>query len=102
MRQQFPSVEYCLVRNWIWIDLDVTDEECALLEKGGRKPAVVYAHTVVYDSAGRWNPGDFVRTSPLLDFQDGFLFQTSSTVYVLLGGGLRKRAAVDVVASLFG
>lgn len=101
VRKQFRFSDYCLVRDWIWIDLDVSDEQRALLEKTGRQPTIVYAHTVIYDSARRWDVGDFVRTSPLQAFHDGFLFQTWNTVYVLLGDGLRKRAALETVGRIF-
>lgn len=101
VRKQFRFSDYCLVRDWIWIDLDVSDEQRALLEKTGSQPTIVYAHTVIYDSARRWDVGDFVRTSPLHAFHDGFLFQTWSTVYVLLGDGVRKRAALETVGRIF-
>lgn len=99
--KRFRFAEYCLVRDWIWVDLDVSDEQCLLLEKTGRQPSIIYAHTVIYDSARRWDVGDFVRTSPLHAFHDGFLFQTWNTVYVLLGDGLRKRAALEAVGRIF-
>ena len=92
---------FCLVRDWIWLDLDVTDEQRALLEKTRRQPVIIYAHTVIYDSARRWDVGDFVRTSPLISFDDGFLFRTLNSVYVLLGDGVRKRAALETVGRIF-
>lgn len=101
MRKRFRFEGYCLVRDWVWIDLDVSDEQRVLLEKTGRQPTVVYAHTVIYDSERRWDVGDFVRTSPLREFHDGFLFQTWNTVYVLLGDGVRKRATAETVGRIF-
>lgn len=92
---------YCLVRDWQWLDLGVTDEQRELLEKTRRQPVIIYAHTVIYDSARRWDVGDFVRTSPLVSFDDGFLFRTLNSVYVLLGDGLRKRAALETVGRIF-
>ncbi len=93
--------QFCLVRGWIWLDLDVTDAQRAVLAKTGRQPVMIYAHTVVYDSAGRWDAGDFVRTSPLHRFDEGFLFKTSNTTYVLLGDGVRKRVALETVGRIF-
>lgn len=92
---------FCLVRDWIWLDLDVTDEQRTVLEKTGRQPVMLYAHFVVYDSAGRWDAGDFVRTSPLHRFDEGFLFKTSNTAYALLGDGVRKRVALETVGRIF-
>jgi len=101
VRKRFRFAEYCLVRDWIWAELDVTEEQRAFLEKTRRQPVVVYAHTVIYDSARRWDVGDFVRTSPLHQFHDGFLFETVRTVYVLLGDGIRKRVALEEVGRIF-
>ena len=92
---------FCLVRDWMWLDLDVTDAQRADLEKTNRQPVILYAHTVIYDSARRWDVGDFVRTSPLYEFNDGFVFQTFHTFYVLLGDGQRKRAALETVERIF-
>lgn len=100
-RERFSMAEFCLVRDWQWLDLDVTEEQRALLEKTRRQPVILYAHTVIYDSAQRWDVGDFVRTSPLFSFDDGFLFKTFNTTYVLLGDGLRKRAALETLGRIF-
>src|SRR5690606_28271314 len=93
VRQRFPNTGYCIVRNWIWLDIDLPDGGDELFERIGRKPVVIYAHDVVYDSMARWSPGSFVSTSYLRDFYDGYLFQTDKTVYVLLGDGLQKRVS---------
>lgn len=101
MRERVLLAEFCLVRDWIWLDLDVTEEQSALLEKTRRQPVILYAYTVIYDSARRWDVGDFVRTSPLFSFEDGFLFKTFNTTYVLLGDGQRKRVALETVGRIF-
>ncbi len=100
MQNKRLHIEFCLVRDWAWIDLEVTPAQLAELEKTRRKPAIILAHNVIYDSARRWDVGDFVRTSPLHDFRDGFLFQTLNSVYVLLGDGQRKRAALETVGRI--
>mgnify|MGYP003633823465 CR=1 FL=1 len=101
VRTRFPLREYCLVRDWIWVDLDLTSSELAALKKTNRQPALLYAHTVIFDSSRRFDVGDFVRTSPLHEFHDDFLFCTFHTVYVLLGNGLRKRASLETVGRIF-
>lgn len=100
-RERFSYFEFCLVRHWLWIDLDVTEAQRVELEKTRRQPAIIYAHTVIYDSARRWDVGDFVRTSPLYRFDEGFLFKTLNSIYVLLGDGVRKRAALETVGRIF-
>lgn len=99
-RQSFPDGNYCLVRNWRWLDLDVTESQRLQLAKTRRQPALVYAHTVIYDSERRWDVGDFVRTSLLHQHED-FHFKTLNTVYLLLGPGTRIHASADAVASIF-
>lgn len=101
VRRRFPYSEYCLIRDWIWIDLDVSATVRTELARTQRQPAVIYAHTVIYDSARRWDCGDFVRTSPLYKFEDGFIFLTLATAYILMGDGIRKRAAPETVWSIF-
>lgn len=52
--------------------------------------------TDIYDSSRRLDVGDFVRTSPIYNFEAGFI-----SVYLFMGDGLRKIASLDAVASLF-
>lgn len=99
-RQSFPDGNYCLVRNWRLLDLVVTESQRLLLAKTRRQPALIYAHTVIYDSERRWDVGDFVRTS-LLHQHEGFHFRTLNSVYLLLGPGTRIRVSADAVASVF-
>ena len=100
VRERFRYPDYCIVRDWIWIDLDVSAEQLEALGKTRRQPVIVYANTVIYDSNRRWDVGDFVRTSPLHAFHDGFMFQTLHTIYILLGDGVRKRAAIETVGRI--
>lgn len=99
-RNRFPYSEFCLVRHWRWIDLDVSDAQRVELEKTQRQPVILYAHGVVYDSSRRWDVGDVVRTSPLSVFEEGFVFRTLNSTYVLLGDGQRKRAALETVGRI--
>ncbi|MGH1448797.1 MAG: DUF6957 family protein [Pseudomonadaceae bacterium] len=91
----------CFVRDWIWIDLTLTDAQRRALEETRRQPVILYAHTVIYDSSRRFDVGDFVRTSPLVAFEDGWRFRTVNSTYVLLGDGLRKRASLETVGRIF-
>lgn len=99
-RKKFPFGNFCLVRNWMWIDMESTDAQRLALERTQRQPALIYAHTVVFDSERRWDVGDFVRTSLLHQFTDEFHFKTLNSVYLLLGPGSRKRASAGTIACL--
>ncbi|MGK4361526.1 DUF6957 family protein [Ectopseudomonas chengduensis] len=92
---------YCIVRDWIWIDLILTEEEQAILRPSGREAVMLYAHSVLYDSERRFDVGDWVRTTPLVSFSEGCFFLTSNTLYVLVGDGQRKQAEFSTVMSLF-
>ena len=91
--EHFPGGQYCIVRLWVWTDHIVSADLRIELAKSSFQPATVYADSIVFDSEVRFEPGDWVRTSPLRDFKDGFIFQTRNTAYLLLGVGYRKRPA---------
>ena len=101
VRERYPYAEYCIVSNWRWIDLDVTPVQLSELTRTNRKPAVIYADTVIYDSSRRWDVGDFVRTSFLHKFEEGFIFKTLNSIYILFGNGVRKRATLEAIGRIF-
>ena len=101
VRERYPYAEYCIVSNWRWIDLEVTPAQLSELTRTNRKPAVIYADTVIYDSSRRWDVGDFVRTSFLHKFEDGFIFKTLNSTYILIGSGVRKRATLEAIGRIF-
>lgn len=101
VQARFPAMPYCLVRQWIWIDLDVSAAVREELENAGYQPVMLYAHEVVLDSQHRFAPGDWVRSTPLRRFSEGCFFQTRNTVYVLLGHGTRKSGSLSTVVRIF-
>lgn len=100
-RKHFPYFDYCLVRDWAWIDLDLTPEQAEAFARTQRKPAIIFARTVIFDISRRFDVGDLVRTSPLYRFEEGFIFATLNSAYILLGDGVRKRATLETVTSFF-
>lgn len=100
VRERAYDKEYCIVRDWIWIDLDVTEEERSILVNSRRQPIVIYAHSVIFDTARRWDVGDYVRTSFLYAFHEGFMFETMNSIYVLLGDGKKKRTSLETLGML--
>lgn len=93
-------VPYCIVRDWVWIDLILTDQEREQLQAAGQQPVVMYSHSVLFDSNRRFDVGDWVRTSPLVTFTEGCFFRTRNSLYVLVGDGVRKRADLSTVMGL--
>ena len=96
-----PGKPYCSVRQWILVDLDISDDKKALVTEQGFQPVLLYAHTVVTDSARRFSPGDWVRSTLLVERKSNCLFETQNSVYFPLGTGSRKTAEPAVVASIF-
>ncbi|MFD2641136.1 DUF6957 family protein [Pseudomonas japonica] len=97
--QAFPEKSFCLVKQWIIADLQLTQDEHQKLSSMGILPSVVYAHEVVRDSRNRFPPGHWVRTNFGVSHNPPCMFETNSTVYLLLGDGLRKQAALSTVFS---
>ncbi|PKM30014.1 MAG: hypothetical protein CVV07_10095 [Gammaproteobacteria bacterium HGW-Gammaproteobacteria-11] len=89
-----------IVRDWIWADLDVGEKIAADLKHQGLQPVMVYAHEVVFDSTHRFAPGNWVRTTPLLGFTSPGIFETTNTVYILLGTGRRKTTSLNAIMSI--
>jgi len=96
-----PGKPYCSVRGWTLVDLDISDAKKALVVEQGFQPILLYAHTVVIDSARRFTPGDWVRSTLLVELKNNYLFETNNSVYILLGAGSRKTADPVIVASIF-
>ncbi|MCG8910327.1 MULTISPECIES: DUF6957 family protein [Pseudomonas] len=100
VRERYSNMEYCLVREWCWLDIDVSDEARDGLKKRALQPVVVYANNVVYDSRRRWDTGSWVKTSLLHRYDEGGAFMTFNSVYVLLGEGTRQTTTPEALRSL--
>lgn len=98
--EKFRARSYCLVRDWTILDVETTDREFKKLQARGLQPVVVYALQVVFDSRGRFNRGDWVRSSFLLSYEEEGFFFTENTVYVLLGNGTRQKISVQDLGGL--
>ena len=70
------------VKNWMWFDM----------EMDGQQLAIVKADHVVRTSNRKFDIGDWVRTSPLVNFMDKCVFETSNSYYILVGKGTRKES----------
>lgn len=96
----FPGKAFCVVRQWILIDLTVTPEEKEKLTILGLLPATLYAHEVVLDSRGRFQPKMWVRSNFGITFIYGCMFETKNTVYLLSGAGQKKEASMAAAFSM--
>ena len=101
VRALYPYKPYCLVENWTIFNVDVTKEELNEIHAAGQLPLVLFAHNVRFDSERRFDVGDWVRSTFAVSFEEGFLFETRNTVYVLCGGGYEKPASLKTIFSFF-
>jgi hypothetical protein len=95
----FPGKAFCVVRQWILIDLTVTPDENEKLIRLGLQPVTLYAHEVVLDSRCRFQPQMWVRSNFGVSFSEGCMFETKNTVYLLKGNGSRKQAGLKTAFS---
>jgi hypothetical protein len=100
-RKRYKWMPLCAVEEWTILDAIVTDDERAKVAAAGCQPMFMFAHKVVDDEQRRFEPGHWVRSSMGTAFNDGFLFETRNSVYVLLGPGHRKSASIEAIFSLF-
>jgi hypothetical protein len=92
---------YCLVEEWTIFRADLTREEFSKVHAANHLPLFVFAQRVIVDSRGRFQPGDWVRSSMCVTFDDGVMFETKSTVYVLMGSGHQQTASLKTIFSFF-
>ena len=97
--ERFPKKPYCLVRDWTIFRIEVTPEELSKVHATGQLPMIVFAHNVAEDSQGRFERGDWVRSTMCSSFNDGVLFETRNTIYVLIGPGHEQSATLKEVFS---
>jgi hypothetical protein len=99
--KRFPNKPYCLVEEWTVFHVEVTDDELVKIHEAGLLPLIVFAHKVVEDSGGRFQPGDFVRSTMCKTFEAGVFLETRNTVYALLGPGHEQPASLKDIFSIF-
>ena len=100
-QRRYPHKPYCLVSQWMVVDLLVEDPVQWAAEHPGKAPRLVLAHNIVFDSAGRFPPGYWVRSTYEVSYAAPGFFETGHTVYVLLGEGCSKTEALELVFSLY-
>lgn len=97
--RHFPGKGFCIVRQWMLIDVEVSEASRVELDAAGIKPTILYSHAVSWDSKGRFRPGEWERSTYQISY-DGYFFETKNTVYVLAGRGFRKSASGRAVLAL--
>ncbi|RQO49134.1 MULTISPECIES: DUF6957 family protein [Pseudomonas] len=96
-----PPKAYCLVEEWTIFRADLTPAELMRVHAADHLPLIMFAHKVVVDSRARFQPGDWVRSSMCTAFDDGVMFETKNTIYVLMGSGHEQTASLKSIFSFF-
>lgn len=99
-QERYPDSSFCIVSEWVWLDLEAPDLVVEELASDGKKPTMLLVFNVLFDSSATFKSHWF-RSTPLIDFTDGMFFQTDSKLYVLLGHGRRKSMSLSAVVRLF-
>lgn len=98
-REEFVGRPFCIVRNWMIIDLMLPGEQENEIGKQGLQPSVLYVHHAVFDSEARITNGDSFITSYQKDFH-GCFFESKDKLYILAGRGARKHVSVPAISAL--
>lgn len=98
--ERYPRRPYCIVEQWTVFEIELTSEEAKKIQARGQLPLFLFSHSVVEDSEGRFDAGDFVRSSMCVAFEEGVFFETRNTVYVLQGPGHKQLATLQEVFAI--
>lgn len=101
VQSRFPNKGFCIVQQWTILRAIASDADYTKIHVHGHLPLFVFAEKVILDSRGRFDYGNWVRSTMAISFQDGFLFETKNTVYVLMGDGDEKSASLAAILSLY-
>jgi hypothetical protein len=100
VKQRHPGKPICVVSNWIYADLEVTDDQRNVFQRQGLNPALLWANNVLIDDRRPHYVGHCVRSTVQVSFTDGYLFETRNTVYVLQGQGVGKLVNAAIIMSI--
>ncbi|MHC8379741.1 DUF6957 family protein [Pseudomonas sp. MDT1-16] len=100
-REEFEGRCFCIVRNWLLLDLMLPEAQEKEIKTQGLQPTVLYAHHAVFDSEARVSAGDGFITGYQSDFH-GCFFESKDKLYILAGRGARKYTSWPAVESLRG
>ena len=101
VQTSFPGRSFCIVNEWVWLDLEAPDLVVQGLASEGKKPVMLLMLNVVFDSCTKTSSALWLRSSPLIEFSDDMFFQTQNKLYVLLSHGRRKTMPLSAVLRIF-
>ncbi|WP_419554985.1 DUF6957 family protein [Pseudomonas mandelii] len=100
-REEFEGQPFCIVRNWMLLDLLLCEAQEREVRKQGLQPTVLYISKAVFDSEASTPTDDSFITGYQKDFY-GCFFESKDKLYILAGRGARKHASLPAVKALGG
>jgi len=97
--EEFEGQPFCVVRNWMILDLLLPEAQVSEIRGQGLQPSVLYVNQIIFDSKARFSNGDSFITSYQKDFH-GCFFESKDTLYILAGRGARKHASLPALQAL--
>lgn len=98
-QEEFAEQRFCIVRNWMLMDVLLPDTQERDVQKRGLKPSALFVHETVFDSEGRTAARDSFITGFQKNFQ-GCFFESEDALYVLAGRGFRKHVSMPAFQAL--
>ncbi|WP_322614509.1 DUF6957 family protein [Pseudomonas sp. BIC9C] len=98
-REEFEGQPFCIVRNWMLLDVMLAEVQEREVRKQGLQPTVLFISHAVYDSDASVPASDGFVTGYQKDFH-GCFFESKDKLYILAGRGARKHVSVPAVAAL--
>ena len=80
-----------------WVIIDVLDVDADPLAATGRLPIVLFSHSVLLHSTGYYENGERIKTGYATSYDGRGIFETSDTIFVLMGKGFRKSVSVNLL-----
>lgn len=99
-KRLYPDKPYCSIENWVWTDLNVTDELKEQFTAKGVLPCFVRTQNIICDEARRPHLSNSVRSTALVAFHSNSIFVTANTSYLLVGPGSRVMIDPEVLQYL--
>ena len=90
---------FCVIRNWIILDVMVSANDEKSLEAQGLQPTVMLGREIVFDSRNQGSRPGGLRSSFQYSFVES-VFESKDTLYYLAGPGFRKRTSLAAVLTL--
>lgn len=98
-REEFEGQPFCIVRNWMIVDLLLSEAQEREVRKQGLQPTVLFISKAVFDSEARTETGYGFISGYQKDFY-GCFFESKDKLYILAGRGARKHVSVPAISAL--